>query len=80
MKFSGITFSSVHDSYWCHPSDLDTLNKILRKQFVTLHSKPLLETLLRNFKLSYPELKFPDIPNRGELELKEVLNSTYFFS
>jgi DNA-directed RNA polymerase len=59
---------------------LDKLNKILRKEFVNLHSQPLLETLLKNFKLSYPELKFPEIPNRGELELNDVLKSTYFFS
>jgi len=59
---------------------LDKLNKILRKEFVNLHSQPLLETLLKNFKLSYPELKFSEIPNRGELELNDVLKSTYFFS
>ena len=59
---------------------MDKLNEIIRKQFIHLHSQPLLETLLKNFKLCYPELKFPEIPNRGQLELNDVLKSTYFFS
>jgi DNA-directed RNA polymerase len=59
---------------------MDKLNIIIREQFVRLHSQPLLEALLTNFKLSYPELAFPDIPQRGQLDLKNVLNSTYFFS
>lgn len=86
--FSGVNFASVHDSFWAHPSDITYLNKEIRQQvyiiflnqFVHLHSQPLLENLLSNFKSSYPELKFPDIPPRGELDLKNVLDSTYFFS
>ena len=79
-NFSGLNFSSVHDSFWSHACDIDQLNKILREEFVTLYKQPLLENLLRDFKLSYPDLQFPDIPQRGNLDLKEVLNSTYFFS
>lgn len=70
----------MHDSFWSHPSDIDLLNRYIREEFVKLYSEPLLENLLRNFKSSFPELKFPDIPQRGTLDLKEVLNSTYFFS
>lgn len=76
----GIVFSSVHDSFWCHPSDIDKLNKIVREEFVKLYSQPLLENLLRDFQHSFPELKFPPIPNKGSLDLNEVLKSTYFFS
>lgn len=28
----GITFSSVHDSYWSHPSDLERVGQILREE------------------------------------------------
>lgn len=28
----GLIFSSVHDSYWTHPSDIDKLNVILREE------------------------------------------------
>jgi DNA-directed RNA polymerase len=77
---SGITFASVHDSYWCHPCDIDVLGKILREEFVKLYKQPLLENLLEGFHQNYPELKFPSIPNTGNLDLSDVLNSTYFFS
>lgn len=76
----GLVFSSVHDSYWTHPSDIDILNKILREEFVNLYSQPLLENLLNSFKQSFPELQFPEIPEHGSLDLNEVKNSTYFFS
>ena len=34
---AGISFASVHDSYWTHPSDVDLMNRICREQFVRLH-------------------------------------------
>lgn len=33
----GITFSAVHDSYWCHPSQVDRMRDVLRDQFVELY-------------------------------------------
>jgi DNA-directed RNA polymerase len=76
----GIVFSSVHDSYWSHPSDIDRVGQILREEFVNLYSKPLLQDLLNSFEMMYPELKFPELPKTGTLDLKSVLSSTYFFS
>jgi len=75
-----ITFGSVHDSFWSHACSIDEMNVILRKQFYDLHSRPLLENLLNFWKHKYPDIKFPDLPKRGDLDLKEVMNSTYFFS
>ncbi|XP_023015576.2 mitochondrial RNA polymerase [Leptinotarsa decemlineata] len=42
---AGITFVSVHDCYWTHPSTVNIMNKICREQFVRLHSHPILENL-----------------------------------
>ncbi|GJQ79965.1 hypothetical protein Trydic_g9443 [Trypoxylus dichotomus] len=42
---AGITFVSVHDCYWTHPSTVNIMNKICREQFVALHSEPILENL-----------------------------------
>lgn len=75
----GLTFASVHDSFWTHAGDVDVMNKILRESFVTLHSEPLLEQLAAYFKRTYPEVDFPKLPQRGQLDLKEVLRSPYFF-
>ena len=55
----GITFAAVHDSYWTHAQDVALMNKILRRQFVDLHSSPLIDTLNENFESRYPHEKFP---------------------
>lgn len=78
-KREGISFASVHDSYWTHASDTDLLNKLLREEFVYLHSQPLLETLLYSFQQSFPNVKFPDLPPKGNLDITRVKDSKYFF-
>lgn len=34
----GIEFAAVHDSFWTHACDVDTMNEIIRQEFVNLHS------------------------------------------
>ncbi|CAK7903051.1 DNA-directed RNA polymerase, mitochondrial [[Candida] anglica] len=41
----GLTFQSVHDSFWTHPKDVNELNEIIRKEFVRLHSFDILGNL-----------------------------------
>ncbi|CAF0903966.1 unnamed protein product [Adineta steineri] len=50
---NGITFVSVHDSFWTHACDVDRLNHFCREQFVSLHKEPLLEILSRDFLSKY---------------------------
>ena len=75
-----LTFAAVHDSYWTHAGDVNLMAKILRKQFVDLHGSPLIETLHESFESRYPHEKFPAIPKKGDFDLEEVNQSTYFFS
>jgi DNA-directed RNA polymerase len=35
----GITFASVHDSFWSHASNIDRMSVILREQFVKLYNR-----------------------------------------
>jgi DNA-directed RNA polymerase len=79
MDRRGLTFSAVHDSFWTHPCDVDEMNAALRDVFVELYEQPLLETLKETWETRYPDLKFPDLPKRGDLDLNEVKNSEYFF-
>lgn len=76
----GIPFAAVHDSYWCHPCNVDTMGRILREEFVKLHSEPLLENLQVNFSERYPHSKFPEVPERGSFNLEQVKDSPYFFA
>ncbi|OQU90275.1 hypothetical protein SORBI_3002G378100 [Sorghum bicolor] len=79
-KRQGLNFAGVHDSYWTHACDVDTMNKILREKFVELYDTPILENLLESFEKSFPKLKFPPLPERGDFDMKEVLESPYFFN
>ncbi|XP_022702561.1 DNA-directed RNA polymerase, mitochondrial-like [Varroa jacobsoni] len=97
---AGISFASVHDCFWTHPSTVETMNRLCREQFVALHSEPILENLSEYFVQRFGFLdsevtgddsrsdivkkKFNEalrkVPPRGEFNLKEVLDSVYFFS
>ncbi|XP_078431396.1 DNA-directed RNA polymerase 1B, mitochondrial-like [Wolffia australiana] len=79
-RSSGLTFAGVHDSYWTHACDVDQLNRILREKFVELYEAPILENLLESFEKSFPTLKFPPLPERGDFDLRDVLESPYFFN
>ncbi|WJX80869.1 DNA-directed RNA polymerase 2, chloroplastic/mitochondrial [Trifolium repens] len=79
-KQAGLSFAGVHDSYWTHACDVDSMNRILREKFVELYEAPILENLLENFQESFPSLTFPPLPERGDFDLKEVLESPYFFN
>ena len=79
MDRRGLSFSAVHDSFWTHPCDIDEMNEALRDQFVELYSQPLLEDLKRCFELRYPDINFPDLPEKGELKLEEVKQAMFFF-
>lgn len=77
---AGLNFAGVHDSYWTHACDVDEMNRILREKFVELYETPILEDLLENFQKTFPSLSFPALPERGDFNLKDVQDSTYFFN
>jgi DNA-directed RNA polymerase, mitochondrial len=80
----GIAFAGVHDSFWTHAADVDSLRTEIRTQFVHLYMQPLLERLRDDMQKSLDEVgsgeRLPDLPPRGELDLNDVLKSTYFFN
>jgi DNA-directed RNA polymerase len=79
-KDAGLLFAGVHDSYWTHAGDVEKMNHLLREKFVELYNKPILENLLSDFQEQMPNLSFPEVPERGCLDLEEVLKATYFFN
>ena len=83
----GVTFVSIHDSYWTHAVTVDAMGKILREQFILLHLQPILEDLSSHFlKVYQKQLSekaisfFKDIPSKGNLEIHQISDSNYFFS
>ncbi|KAI5288881.1 DNA-directed RNA polymerase [Ascosphaera acerosa] len=49
----GLAFSAVHDSFWTHAADVDTMNRVLRDAFVQLHSQDLIRRLADEFNTRY---------------------------
>lgn len=64
----GMSFASVHDSFWTHACDVDEINIETRKQFVKLHSQNLILTLKEEFEERYKDhLRFVFIPVNHEI-------------
>ena len=50
---AGLTFASVHDSFWTHPCDVDVMNVVLREAFVRMHQGDLIQKLRDEFLERY---------------------------
>ena len=64
----GLTFASVHDSYWTHACDIDTMNHILREAFIRLHSDDVIGRLAAEFAVRYKGYMYR-APVRGRSSL-----------
>lgn len=42
---AGISFAAVHDSFWTHACDVETLNKTIREEFIRLHLSLIIDCL-----------------------------------
>lgn len=54
-KEDGITFASVHDSYWTHASAIDDLSVNIRDSFVNLHTRDIMTSLREEFLERYAD-------------------------
>ncbi|OBZ74536.1 DNA-directed RNA polymerase, mitochondrial [Grifola frondosa] len=52
-RAQGLTFASVHDSYWTHAGSIDQMSAIIRDTFIALHSSNVLEKLDEEFRERY---------------------------
>ncbi|PSR82367.1 DNA-dependent RNA polymerase [Coniella lustricola] len=49
----GLTFAAVHDSFWTHAADVDTMNRVLRDAFIRIHQEDVVRRLLSEFEARY---------------------------
>jgi DNA-directed RNA polymerase len=75
-------FAMVHDSYGTHSPNMPLLNDKLREAFVEMYKEhDVLQEIYDSAVTSLAEgTDVPLPPNRGELDIEEVLNSDYFFA
>jgi DNA-directed RNA polymerase len=81
----GITnFCNVHDSFGTTAGDVETLNQSLREAFVTMFTENDILLNFRNdvLKQLHPSLhsKLPDVPEKGDLDIKQLRESVFFFA
>lgn len=74
-KVDGISLAMIHDDYGTHAADAQVMYDTIRQEFVSMYE---LHDPLLSFSELYPMCG--SIPSRGSLDLREVLESDYFFS
>ena len=84
-KDEGInSFMTVHDCYGTHAADTERSARLLREAFVEIYKTPVLENftddVLQVLGEEKEKIEIPLIPERGELEIEDVLKSDYFFN
>lgn len=78
----GLTgFLLVHDSYGTHACDVDTLQRIIREEFVRMYKNyDIIQELQMSFKLSHPRAALTQPPSIGSFDITQVIKSEYMFS
>lgn len=78
-KKQGLDFAAVHDSYWTHACDIDTMAVIIRDQFIELHSQPIMENLKKEFEERYKNYMVPlpiSAPPKKQLKGVDAFDKT----
>ena len=73
-------FGAVHDSFSAHACDIDKLVKLTKETFIEMYDTPSFYNYLENEIVS--DKRYLDVPrpDLGDLEVKEVTDSDYFFA
>ncbi len=74
MRSQSLSMVAIHDSFGTHPCDVDAMHGHIRQEFVNLYSRP---NLLTEFLWEVEGIGEP--PQRGTLDLQEVLSSEFMF-
>lgn len=78
----GITsFAMIHDDFGTHACDVELFREIIRESFVVMYKdNDPLQDLYTTTAMSIPTDTIPPVPDTGNLDLNEVLDSEYFFA
>ncbi len=74
-------YAMVHDSYGTHSTNMPMLSEVLREEFVNMYEQHDVLTELRDHAITVLGTQdVPVPPSKGNLDLREVLKSQYFFA
>ena len=71
-------FAMIHDDFGVHARHIVRFHEILREQFVILHERPLLTDFWEQ-QVARTGLDLPEPPPCGSLDVRQVIDSPYFF-
>ncbi|ERT03251.1 hypothetical protein HMPREF1624_01557 [Sporothrix schenckii ATCC 58251] len=69
----GLQFAAVHDSFWTHAADINTMNRVLRDAFVRIHSEDVVGRLAREFEARYRGSLYLAQVHRGSAVAQKIL-------
>lgn len=76
--------ATVHDSFGCLPSRATRFNAIIRETFLRMYTeRDVLADLLASARADLTPAnheKLPELPEKGTLDLKEIINARYAFA
>ncbi|KAI9736402.1 MAG: DNA-directed RNA polymerase [Claussenomyces sp. TS43310] len=49
----GLSFAAVHDSFWTHAADIESMNNVLRDAFIRIHAEDVVGRLAAEFRARY---------------------------
>lgn len=75
MSDEGHDMVTIHDSFGCHAANVDTMHRVIRRTFVDMYET--FDPLQSIVELNGIDLALPE---RGRLDLSQVLKSEFFFS
>lgn len=76
------SFSLIHDSYGTHAGNAWAMAQFLREEFVKMYGDhDVLAEFGREITAMLPEgTQLPPLPEKGSLDLSQVLESAFFFA
>jgi len=78
----GITnYAMIHDDFGTHAADVEQFRDVIRETFVKMYEEhnPL-EDLYMTTAMAMPKDCVPPMPDSGDLNIRDVLDSEYFFA
>lgn len=67
----GLTFAAVHDSFWTHAGEVDTMNSALREAFIRMHTDNVTKRLAAEFRVRYDGYLFlAKIPEKNPIAVR----------
>ncbi|MAI39644.1 DNA-directed RNA polymerase [Alteromonas sp.] len=74
-------FAMVHDSYGTHSPAMNTMSEVLREEFVNMYEQhDVLHNLRQHAIITLGTEDIPLPPEQGNLQLRDILKSDYFFA